>query len=66
MAAQVRPSVAAAVSNFKCIVYVEALSHANRGVSWAFLFYHDNSMVSLLLFFTWLVHIFSLLLLVCY
>jgi len=38
VAAQVRPSIAAAVSNFKLNRQMAALSLANRGVSWAFLF----------------------------
>ena len=38
MAAQVTASIAAAVSNFKLSRQVAALSRANRGVSWAFLF----------------------------
>jgi len=37
VAAQVRPSIAAAVSDFKLNRQVAALSLANRGVSWAFL-----------------------------
>jgi len=36
LAAQVVPSIAAAVSNFKRIRQVAALSRANRDVSWAF------------------------------
>ena len=38
MAKQVTVSIAAAVSNFKLSRQVAALSRANRGVSWAFLF----------------------------
>jgi len=44
VAAQVRPSVAAAVSNFTRIRQVAALSRANRGVSWAFLFLYGKVM----------------------
>jgi len=37
--AQVRPSIAVVVSNFKRIRQVAALSRANRGISLAFLYF---------------------------
>jgi len=40
VAAQVRASIAAAVSEFKIIRQVAALSRANRGVNWAFLLFN--------------------------